>query len=150
MFDLFTQPVKSLEEVRNFNELNTFVLVRGFQLAFDAVENNDLVYLEAVRADTVRLRDSIVEVINKRYDYLTWYSFTMYLNRTSKIVALDTSGDLLGAVNKFTEFDGQQYYNDYVKPLFGTLAENDVKTHYNAMLANLDQAIEAARIALGR
>lgn len=150
MFDFFAQPVKSLEEVRNYTDLNSFVLMRGFQLAQTAIENNDLVYLEAVRADTVALRDALIEILSNRYDYLTWYSFIMYLNRKSKIIALDASGDLAAAVDKFATYDAQKYYAEFVKPLFGTVTESQIKTHYNAMLANIDKAIEDMRIALGR
>lgn len=151
MFDFFAQPtVKTLDEVRNFADLNAFVLMRGFQLGLNAVESNDLVYMEAVRADTVSLRDSLIEIMNNRYDYLTWYSFVMYLNRKSKIIALDASGDLAAAVDKFATYDGQKYYAEFVKPLFGTITESQIKVHYNTMLANIDKAIEEMRIALGR
>lgn len=150
MFEFFAQPVKTLAEVRNYNDLNSFVLMRGLQLGLNAIESNDLVYMEAARADIVAIRDAFIEIMNARYDYLTWYSFILYLNRKSKIMALDASGDLLAALDMFTTFDAQQYYAEYVKPLFGTMTEGQIMAHYATQLANVDKTIEDMRVALGR
>lgn len=143
-------PVKTVDAIKNYDDLTAFILNRGNEMMMKAIQNNDLVYMEAMRADVIMVRDGAIELINARYDYLTWYSFAMYTNGKSKLIALDMSGDLKAAVVKFGQLDGQSYYEQYVKPLYESITEVELRMQYAQVLGIVDNCIEQMRVNLGR
>lgn len=151
MFDFIqANPVKSVDAIKNYEDLTSFVMYRGTEMAEKAIANNDLVYMEALRADTVMVRDAAIELMNARYDYLTWYSFMMYNNGKSKLIALDHTGDMKAVVAQFGKLDGQAYYENSVKPIYGTVTETELRVYYAQALTSIDSLIEMMRTALGR
>lgn len=133
-----------LSQVTNYAELNTFVSIRGNEMAMKADRDNDLVYMEALRSDTKRVFETAIEIIENRYDYLTWYAAMAYVNRTSKLLPLDKSGELVKCIDLFATLDGQAYFENEVKPLYETPISM-IKEGQMAILAMIDEAIDEMR-----
>ncbi len=134
-----------LSQVTNYTELNAFVFARGTEMAIKADRDNDLVYMEALRADAKRVFEATIEIIENRYDYLTWYAFMVYINRISLLIPLDKSGDLAKCIDLFASMDGQAYFEETVKPLYNTPIEV-IKEGQAASLAMIDEVIGEMRV----
>lgn len=130
--------------VTGYAEVQKAVLDRGLEMAMAAIESEDLVYLEALRADTVTVMNFTIECVSNRYDYLTWLAGTSYINRTSKLVALDKTGDLVKAIDTMEKLNAEAYYHAEVVPILNTPLTMLIAGK-GEMIQGLDEAIADIR-----
>jgi hypothetical protein len=132
--------------VTGYAEVQKVFLDHSIEMAAKAVEAQDLVYMEALRADTLTVMNFTIECVSNRYDYLTWVAGTNYINRTSKLVGLDKSGKLMKVIEMMEKLNAEAYYHAEVVPVFNTplvmLIEGKTE-----MIQGLDIAIAEMREA---
>jgi hypothetical protein len=138
MFDI------KLSNVAGYAEIQRAVIAKAYDQAQVAAMNHDLVYMEALRADTVTGLNFTIECIEKKYDYYTWFAGSNYISRTSKVAALDTSGELLAIFNRMESLDAHAYYEADVLPIMSTPISILLQGRAE-ILEVLDQAIEEMR-----
>lgn len=105
--------------VSGFAEVQAALHKRGIEMAFEAIEANDIAYLYSMREDMVNVLNFTIECVEKRYDYLTWRAGSIYINRNSKLIQLDSTGEVKRLMDLCDGFDAQRYY------------EVEVTKHYN-------------------
>lgn len=134
-------------QVTGYAEAQKLVLERSFDMISVAMANKDITVMEALRQDVKSAFDFTIEVINNRYDYLTWLAGSNYINRTSKMVKLDTTGEFKKLIERIELLDAQTYYHSDVVPLFTTSVTDLVKGR-ELFLIELDEAIAELRKAV--
>jgi hypothetical protein len=134
----------NLSNVAGYAEIQRAIIAKAQDQASVAMMNNDLVYMEALRADTIAGLDFTIECIEKKYDYYTWFAGSNYISRTSKIVALDTSGELIAIFNRMETLDAHAYYEADVLPVMATPISILLQGRAE-ILETLDDAIEYMR-----
>jgi hypothetical protein len=145
MFKFTDTPVTNVADIHNYMDAMSFVMHFSTEMSDTAIRANDVAFMEALRADVVTSRDALVEILGKRYDYLTWFSFSNYTNHQIELLKFDQTGVLLQVMDMLAKFDGQKYYDTYVTPFYGVVSVDEVRAHYINELNNLDQAIELMR-----
>lgn len=134
----------NLSNVAGYAEIQRAIIAKAQDQAAVAMMTNDLVYMEALRADTITGLDFTIECIEKKYDYYTWFAGSNYISRTSKIVALDTSGELIAIFNRMETLDAHAYYEADVLPIMATPISILLQGRAE-ILETLDDAIEYMR-----
>ena len=132
--------------VTGYAEIQKAVLDHSVEMAIKAIEAQDLVYMEALRADTLTVMNFTIECVSNRYDYLTWVAGTSYINRTSKLVGLDKSGKLMKAMEMLETLNAEAYYHAEVVPVLNTPLAMLIAGKAE-MIQGLDEAIAEMRTA---
>ena len=130
--------------VTGYADIQKAVLERSMEMAMAAIEAQDLVYMEALRADTVTAMNFTIECITNRYDYLTWVAGINYINRTSKLVNMDKTGDLRKAVEAMANLNAEAYYHAEVVPVLNSPLSQLIQGKAE-MVKNLDEVIAEIR-----
>lgn len=133
-------------QVAGYAELQRKIIDRTTVMIGEAINNNDVTMLEALRDDCAMGFDFAIEVIQGRFSYEVWLEGSTAVNNNCKMTKLDTTGELQQIISTLDQLDARAYYESDVVKIFDT--DLDVMTQGRiTMYDDLTEIIEHARNA---